>query len=75
MISCKLVDIIPLGTGLVYSMNLHRVSRCRPLKEWIERDPNDIVITCHLFKSALKCISMTILPSFKANGFVWFYGA
>jgi hypothetical protein len=58
--------------GEVY--NIFRVSRCRPLKEWIEREPNDIVITCDFFRSALKYISMTILPSFKANGLVWFNG-
>jgi hypothetical protein len=70
MISCKVVDLIPLGTSLVYFMHLPRVSRCRPLKEWIEREPNDIVITCHFFRSALQYISMTILPSCKANGLV-----
>jgi hypothetical protein len=72
IISCKQVDLIKLGTSLVSVKHLPRVSRCSPLKEWIERDLNDIVITCHFFKSALKCISMTILPSCKANGLVWF---
>jgi hypothetical protein len=75
MISCKVVDLIPLGTSLVYIMHLPRVSCCRPLKEWIEREANDIVINCHFFRSALKYISMTILPSCKANGLVWFYVA